>query len=148
VFAAHDKVAVVARVTGEHTEIQFASKMGFKTIAISRGKDKEDLVRKLGATQYIDSKSQNTVEELVKLGSAKIILGTASSGKALSSVLGGLAVNGELIIIGASDCNWMLVGGLSVPIDNVKVDSTFQAHEDTTNQIHQAGIKGRGQASE
>jgi D-arabinose 1-dehydrogenase-like Zn-dependent alcohol dehydrogenase len=52
---------------------------------------------------YIDSRSQNPVEELVKLGGAKIILGTGPGGKALSSVLGGLAVNGKLIIIGASD---------------------------------------------
>jgi D-arabinose 1-dehydrogenase-like Zn-dependent alcohol dehydrogenase len=86
-----------------HLGIQFASKMGFKTIAIGRGKDKEELVRKLGARHYIDSKSQNPVEELVKLGGAKIILGTGPGGKAMSSLLGGLAVNGKLIIIGASD---------------------------------------------
>jgi D-arabinose 1-dehydrogenase-like Zn-dependent alcohol dehydrogenase len=86
-----------------HLGIQFASKMGFKTIAIGRGKDKEEIVRKLGARHYIDSKSQNPVEELVKLGGAKIILGTGPGGKAMSSVLGGLAINGKLIIIGASD---------------------------------------------
>jgi D-arabinose 1-dehydrogenase-like Zn-dependent alcohol dehydrogenase len=86
-----------------HLGIQFASKMGFKTIAIARGKDKEEIVRKLGAIHYIDSKSQNPVEELVKLGGAKIILGTGPGGKAISSVLGGLAVNGKLITIGASD---------------------------------------------
>jgi len=60
-------------------------------------------VRKLGARQYIDSKSQNPVEELVKLGGAKIILGTVPSGKAMSEVLGGLAINGKLIMIGASE---------------------------------------------
>ncbi len=86
-----------------HLGIQFASKMGFKTIAIGRGKDKEELVRKLGATHYIDSKSQDPVEELVKLGGAKIILGTGPGGKAMSTILGGLAVNGKLITIGASD---------------------------------------------
>jgi D-arabinose 1-dehydrogenase-like Zn-dependent alcohol dehydrogenase len=86
-----------------HLGIQFASKMGFKTIAIGRGKDKAEIVRKLGAIHYIDSRSQNPVDELVKLGGAKIILGTGPGGKALSSVLGGLAVNGKLIIIGASD---------------------------------------------
>jgi D-arabinose 1-dehydrogenase-like Zn-dependent alcohol dehydrogenase len=86
-----------------HLGIQFASKMGFKTIAIGRGKDKEELVRKLGATHYIDSKSQNPVDELVKLGGAKIILGTGPGGKAMSTILGGLAVNGKLITIGASD---------------------------------------------
>jgi D-arabinose 1-dehydrogenase-like Zn-dependent alcohol dehydrogenase len=86
-----------------HLGIQFASKMGFKTIAIGRGKDKEEIVKKLGAIHYIDSKSQNPAEELMKLGGAKIILGTGPGGKATSTVMGGLAVNGKLIIIGASD---------------------------------------------
>ncbi len=70
-----------------HLGIQFASKMGFKTIAIGRGKDKAEIVRKLGAIHYIDSRSQNPVDELVKLGGAKIILGTGPGGKALSSLL-------------------------------------------------------------
>ena len=98
-----DVVAILGIGGLGHLGIQFASKMGFKTIAISRGKDKEDLVKKLGAIQYIDSKSQNPVEELVKLGGAKVILGTASSGKAMTAILGGLAINGKLIMIGASD---------------------------------------------
>jgi D-arabinose 1-dehydrogenase-like Zn-dependent alcohol dehydrogenase len=86
-----------------HLGIQFAAKMGFKTIAIARGNDKEGLVRKLGATHYIDSESQNAVEELVKLGGARVILATVPSGKAMSTVLGGLGVNGKLIAIGASE---------------------------------------------
>jgi D-arabinose 1-dehydrogenase-like Zn-dependent alcohol dehydrogenase len=98
-----DVVAIMGVGGLGHLGIQFASKMGFKTIAIARGKDKEEIVRKLGAIHYIDSKSQNPVEELVKLGGAKIILGTGPGGKAISSVLGGLAVNGKLITIGASD---------------------------------------------
>jgi D-arabinose 1-dehydrogenase-like Zn-dependent alcohol dehydrogenase len=98
-----DVVAILEIGGLGHLGIQFAFMMGFKTIAISRGKDKEELVKKLGAMQYIDSKSQNPVEELVKLGGAKIILGTASSGKAMTAVLGGLAINGKLIMIGASD---------------------------------------------
>jgi len=98
-----DVVAILGIGGLGHLGIQFAAKMGFKTVAIARGKDKEELVRKLGARQYIDSKSQNPVEELVKLGGAKIILGTVPSGKAMGEVLGGLAVNGKLIMIGASD---------------------------------------------
>jgi D-arabinose 1-dehydrogenase-like Zn-dependent alcohol dehydrogenase len=98
-----DVVAIFGLGGLGHLGIQFASKMGFKTIAIGRGKDKEEIVRKLGARHYIDTKLQNPVEELVKLGGAKIILGTGPGGKAMSSVLGGLAVNGKLIIIGASD---------------------------------------------
>jgi D-arabinose 1-dehydrogenase-like Zn-dependent alcohol dehydrogenase len=100
---AGDVVAILGIGGLGHLGIQFASKMGFRTIAIGRGKDKEEIVRKLGAIQYIDSKSQNPVEELSKLGGAKVILGTVPSGKAMSSVLGGVAANGKLIIIGDSE---------------------------------------------
>ena len=101
-----DVVAVLGIGGLGHLGIQFASKMGFKTIAIGRGKDKEEMVRKLGAIHYIDSQSQNAAEELVKFGGgdgAKVILATVPSGKAMSAVLGGLGVNGKMIIIGASD---------------------------------------------
>jgi D-arabinose 1-dehydrogenase-like Zn-dependent alcohol dehydrogenase len=74
-----------------HLGVQFAAKMSFRTIAIARGKDEEELVKKsLGARQYIDNRSQNAVEELNKLGGAKVILATVPSGKAMSEILGGL----------------------------------------------------------
>ena len=98
-----DVVAILGIGGLGHLGIQFAAKMGFRTIAIARGKDKEEMVTKLGAIHYIDSESQNVVEELVKLGGAKVILATLPSGKAMSAVLGGLGVNGKLIVIGASD---------------------------------------------
>jgi D-arabinose 1-dehydrogenase-like Zn-dependent alcohol dehydrogenase len=98
-----DVVAILGIGGLGHLGIQFASKMGFKTIAIGRGKDKEEMVRKLGAIHYIDSRSQNAVEELNKLGGAKVILATVPSGKAMSAVLGGLAINGKLVVIGAAD---------------------------------------------
>jgi D-arabinose 1-dehydrogenase-like Zn-dependent alcohol dehydrogenase len=98
-----DIVAILGIGGLGHLGIQFAAKMGFRTIAIARGKDKEEMVTKLGARHYIDSQSQNVVEELVKLGGAKVILATLPSGKAMSAVLGGLSVNGKLIVIGASD---------------------------------------------
>jgi D-arabinose 1-dehydrogenase-like Zn-dependent alcohol dehydrogenase len=87
-----------------HLGIQFASKMGFNTVAIGRARDKEEeLMMKLGARQYIDNRTQNAVEELNKLGGAKVILATVPSGKAMTEILGGLAANGKLVIIGASD---------------------------------------------
>jgi D-arabinose 1-dehydrogenase-like Zn-dependent alcohol dehydrogenase len=86
-----------------HLAVQFSAKMGFRTIAIARGKDEEELVYGLGASQYIDNRSQNAAEQLNKLGGAKIILATVPSGKAMSEILGGLAVNGKLVIVGASD---------------------------------------------
>ncbi|MGN6709106.1 MAG: alcohol dehydrogenase catalytic domain-containing protein, partial [Candidatus Nitrosocosmicus sp.] len=98
-----DVVAILGIGGLGHLGIQFASKMGFKTIAIARGKDEEEMVKKLGARQYIDNRSQNAVEELNKFGGAKVILATAPSGKAMSQILGGLAVDGKIVIIGASD---------------------------------------------
>ena len=83
--------------------VQFAAKMGFNTIAIGRGKDKEELAKRLGARKYIDNRSQDPGQELAKLGGAKVILATVPSGKAMSAVIGGLSVNGKLIVIGASD---------------------------------------------
>ncbi|MGE5302101.1 MAG: alcohol dehydrogenase [Alphaproteobacteria bacterium] len=85
-----------------HLGIQFAAKMGFRTVAIARGRDKEPLSRKLGAEDYIDSQAQDPAAELLKLGGARVILATATSGKAMSAVLGGLAVNGKLMILGAA----------------------------------------------
>ena len=98
-----DLVAVLGVGGLGHLGIQFAAKMGFKTVAIARGKDKEPLVMKLGAQHYIDSQTQDAAAELNKLGGAKVILATVTSGKAMSAVLGGLAVNGKLIVLGAAD---------------------------------------------
>src|SRR5262249_4813536 len=64
-----------------HLGVQFAAKMGFRTVAIARGADKEPLAKKLGAHSYIDSKSQDPAVELSKLGGAKVILATVTSGE-------------------------------------------------------------------
>jgi D-arabinose 1-dehydrogenase-like Zn-dependent alcohol dehydrogenase len=116
-----DVVAILGIGGLGHLGIQFAAKMGFNTVAIGRGKDEEEvLVKKLGARKYINNRSQDVVQELVKLGGAKVILATVPSGKAMSSVLGGLSVNGKLIVIGASDevievaPNLMLLGRRSI----------------------------------
>ena len=99
-----DVVAILGVGGLGHLGIQFAARMGFNTVAIGRAKDKEEeLIKNLGARQYIDNRSQNAVEELNKLGGAKVILATVPSGKAMTEILGGLAVNGKLVIIGASD---------------------------------------------
>ena len=81
-----------------HLGVQYARKMGFKTVALGRGKDIEPLAIKLGAHHYIDSSAVDTVAELQKLGGARVILGTAPSAKAISDVVGGLGINGNLLI--------------------------------------------------
>src|SRR3989441_8145248 len=97
-----DLVAVLGVGGLGHLGVQFAAKMGFKTVAIARGTDKEPLARKLGAWSYIDSKTQDPSAELLKLGGAKVILATVTSGNAMSATLGGLGVNGKLIVLGAA----------------------------------------------
>ncbi len=84
-----------------HLGVQFAAKMGFRTVAIGRGADKADLVRQLGASIYIDSQARDPAAELKKLGGARAILATVTSAEAMSTVLGGLGINGTLLIIGA-----------------------------------------------
>jgi len=98
-----DVVAVLGLGGLGHLGVQYASKMGFHTVGIARGKDKEPLARQLGASVYIDSQAQDPAAELLKLGGAKIILATATSGEAMSAVQGGLAVNGTLLIVGAAE---------------------------------------------
>jgi D-arabinose 1-dehydrogenase-like Zn-dependent alcohol dehydrogenase len=98
---AGDTVAVLGVGGLGHLGVQFAAKMGFRTVAIARGADKEALARKLGAQHYIDSAATDAAAELVKLGGARVILATVTSGKAMSAVVGGLGVNGQLVIVGA-----------------------------------------------
>jgi alcohol dehydrogenase/propanol-preferring alcohol dehydrogenase len=81
-----------------HLGVQYARQMGFQTVALGRGKDKEPLAKKLGAHHYIDSDVVDPVKELQRLGGARVILATAPSAKAISSVVEGLGVNGNLVI--------------------------------------------------
>ena len=97
-----DLVAILGVGGLGHLGVQFASKMGFRTVAIARGADKGPLAKKLGAQIYIDSTAQNPAEELAKLGGAKVILATVTDAKTMTSVLGGLGIDGKLMVVGAS----------------------------------------------
>jgi D-arabinose 1-dehydrogenase-like Zn-dependent alcohol dehydrogenase len=85
-----------------HLGIQFAKKFGYRVAAIGRGAETAALARKLGADHYIDSAATNAAAELQRLGGARVILATAPSGKAMSSLIGGLGANGTLVVVGAS----------------------------------------------
>jgi len=97
----NDVVAILGLGGLGHLGVQFAAKMGFKTVAIARGSDKEPLARELGAHHYIDSQAQDVVAELAKLGGAKVIVATVTNAEAMSATLGGLGVNGKLMVLGA-----------------------------------------------
>lgn len=85
-----------------HLGIQFANKMGFKTVAISKGKDKEALAKKIGAHVYIDAEQENVVAALQQLNGAKVILATAPSGQSITPLINGLGHQGHLMIVGAT----------------------------------------------
>jgi len=81
-----------------HLGVQYARQMGFVTVALGRGRDKEPLARKLGAHHYIDSGADETAAELQKLGGARVILATAPNAKAISALVDGLSTNGKLVV--------------------------------------------------
>jgi D-arabinose 1-dehydrogenase-like Zn-dependent alcohol dehydrogenase len=85
-----------------HLGVQFARHFGFHVVAISRGKDKEELARKLGAHQYVDAAATNPAEELTRLGGARVILATAPNSQAISALVDGLGLNGKLLTVAAS----------------------------------------------
>ena len=99
---AGDLVAVQGLGGLGHLGIQFASKMGYRTVAIGRGQDKEPLALKLGANRYLDADAVDVAKELASLGGASVILATAPNSKAMSDLVDGLGVGGKLIVVGAS----------------------------------------------
>ena len=83
-----------------HLGIQFAARQGFRTVAVNRGSDKEELARKLGASDYIDSVPR-TPPKRCRHGGAKAILATVTNNEAMQAIAGGLGANGVMMVIGA-----------------------------------------------
>src|SRR5882672_11190103 len=81
-----------------HLGVQYARQMGFATVAINRGNDKEALARQLGAHYYIDASAQDAVTALQKLGGARVILATAPNAQAISALVDGLSASGTLLV--------------------------------------------------
>jgi D-arabinose 1-dehydrogenase-like Zn-dependent alcohol dehydrogenase len=97
-----DTVAVQGIGGLGHLGIQYAAKMGFRTVAISRGGDKEALARQLGAHEYVDTARGPAAEALQRLGGADVVLATAPSGESLAGVVNGLKPRGTLLIVAAA----------------------------------------------
>jgi D-arabinose 1-dehydrogenase-like Zn-dependent alcohol dehydrogenase len=98
-----DLVAVLGLGGLGHLGVQFAAKMGFRTVAIARGTDKAPLAKELGAWRYIDSQAENPAAALQALGGARVVLATVTNGPAMTAVLGGLGVHGDLLVLGAPE---------------------------------------------
>jgi D-arabinose 1-dehydrogenase-like Zn-dependent alcohol dehydrogenase len=99
---AGDLVAVLGLGGLGHLGVQYAARMGFRTVGIARGKDKEALARQLGARHYIDSQAEDPGAALAKLGGAKVVLATVTNGEAMSATQTGLAPHGTLMVLGAA----------------------------------------------
>jgi D-arabinose 1-dehydrogenase-like Zn-dependent alcohol dehydrogenase len=84
-----------------HLGIQYARQMGYHTVAIGRGADKQPLAKKLGAHEYIDTAAGDPAQALQKLGGASVVLATAPDSKSMSALVNGLAPNGTLLVVGA-----------------------------------------------
>jgi D-arabinose 1-dehydrogenase-like Zn-dependent alcohol dehydrogenase len=97
-----DLVAVLGIGGLGHLAVQFAAKMGFRTVAIARGQDKEALARQLGAWHYIDSQKSDPAAELTNLGGARVVLATVTNSDAMSATIPGLAPHGTLMVLGAA----------------------------------------------
>jgi D-arabinose 1-dehydrogenase-like Zn-dependent alcohol dehydrogenase len=127
-----------------HLAVQFAVKMGFRTVAIARGKDKQPLSQKLGAHHYIDSSIQNVSEELQKLGGAKVILATVTNADAISAAIEGLSIDGKLLIVGIPE-KPLSVSALTLIAGRRMVEGwpcgTSINSEDTLNFSAMAGVR-------
>lgn len=97
-----DLVAVLGVGGLGHLGVQFANKLGFETVAISRGVDKEDEAKKLGAHHYVDSDAGDVADRLQALGGAKVVLATANNSDAMGATIDGLRHNGELVVVGSA----------------------------------------------
>jgi D-arabinose 1-dehydrogenase-like Zn-dependent alcohol dehydrogenase len=96
-----DLVAVLGVGGLGHLAVQFSRKLGFRTVAIARGAEKQELALRLGAHHYIDSTAQDPAAELTRLGGARVILATVTSSAAMAATAGGLGIRGRLVVLGA-----------------------------------------------
>jgi len=85
-----------------HLAVQFAAKLGCKTVALSRGKEKQALAFQLGAHAYIDTAEEDAAKKLQSMGGARVILCTAPNGKSMGELVGGLTPNGQMVIVAFS----------------------------------------------
>lgn len=99
---AGDLVAVIGIGGLGHLGVQYAAKSGFETVAVARGADKRETALRLGAHHYLDNSAADTAQALQALGGARVVLSTASSVKAITGGVAGLAPNGQLVLVGLS----------------------------------------------
>jgi D-arabinose 1-dehydrogenase-like Zn-dependent alcohol dehydrogenase len=139
-----DLVAVLGLGGLGHLAVQFARQSGFRVAAIARGKDKEDLARKLGAHVYIDGATSDTAAELKRLGGARVAMATAPSSAAMAQLVGGLGPAGTLLTIAVPSDPLPLAAGQLVH-SRLRIlgwpSGTAKDSEDTLNFCALTGVR-------
>nr|WP_090340786.1 alcohol dehydrogenase catalytic domain-containing protein [Mycolicibacterium malmesburyense]CRL70294.1 alcohol dehydrogenase [Mycolicibacterium malmesburyense] len=141
-----DLVAVLGVGGLGHLGVQFARAMGFETVAIARGADKEADARDLGAHHYVDSRAVDVAAALKDLGGAAVVLATAANSQAMADTVGGLAPQGELVIIGVT-ADPLPIAPIQLINDGLSVSGhpsgTSRDVEETMHFAVQSGVRAR-----
>lgn len=141
-----DLVAVLGVGGLGHLGVQWARAMGFETVAIARGTDKEADARALGAHHYIDSTAEDVAGALQALGGATVVLATAANSAAMGQTVGGLGPEGELVIVGVTP-DPLPISPIDLILAGRRVSGhpsgTAQDVEETMRFAVQAGVRAR-----
>jgi D-arabinose 1-dehydrogenase-like Zn-dependent alcohol dehydrogenase len=142
--SAGDLVAIQGIGGLGHLGVQYARQMGFRTVAIGRGKDKEPLAKKLGAGEYVDAAASSPADQLQELGGARVILATAPDGKSISELTGGLGPNGLLLVV-AAPAEPLTINVLPMVLKRQSLhgwaSGTAKDSEDTMNFSTMSGVR-------
>lgn len=130
---AGDTVAILGIGGLGHMAVQYARRMGFRVVAVGRGSDIADDALALGAHVYLDSLAEDAAARLRQLGGAQAVVATIGHAASVSALIGALAPQGRLVLLGAGpdplsvSMGPMVVGERSVlgsitgsPFDNEK----------------------------
>ena len=125
-----------------HLAVQYAARMGFRTVAINRGRDKEDVARRLGADEYIDSDEGSAGAALAGFGGAAAVLSTVGHSPSQADLVQGLRPNGRLVVV-ANDQQPLPVPADLLVFGRRSVGGWYSGHaKDSEDAMAFAALKG------
>lgn len=125
-----------------HLAVQYAHRMGFETVAISRGKEKAELAKQLGADHFVDAGKEDPGKALQAMGGARGILATAPSGKAMQPLVKGLGPDGRMAIVGVSAEELTIPAHQFLGNDKGIVGSVIGTPRETEELLRFGALKG------
>ena len=138
-----DLVAILGIGGLGHLGVQFARRMGFETVAIARGTDKEAQAEALGAHHYIDSTAGDVAQALQALGGAATILATVTAPDAMSAAVGGLRARGRMVVVGASADPMQIPPFALIPGSTAVVGHASGTSKDSEDTLRFSALPGR-----